>query len=204
MTIRYTYYLIGIFAGVLLAFAMAGCRANRPEMPTTQPAVLSARVAIGHSEAARELIIDARRDATKRSEPILIEAVRRTDAAIAAERQVIDEVAAFQQFVDASFDTISKLEAKLADVTADRDKIQRHHDESWFGGMFWRWFRIITGAGVALTLLGLFLNAKTDWFVYVWNGAIGVVAGAFKAVATVFGSIFGLFEKAKGPTGGQQ
>jgi hypothetical protein len=143
-----------IAALVALVCAVApGCR-WRAQAPTTQPLTLAAQSAVAHSQAAKTLIIEAKHDATPRSKPILIEAVKRTDAAIAAETQAVDEATKFQAFADASLATVKHLEQKLADEKAAGEaRWQKEHDASKWIGWKTRAYLWLAGGMVGLGIL---------------------------------------------------
>jgi hypothetical protein len=197
--------LIGAFVLAALC-VICGCQPTGG--PTTNPVAAPAQQAITHSEAAKGAIEQAKPEASPTGKRYLQVAVEHTTAAIAAEKQVVAAADALAQAKADSdqraADLVEHYEGKLAerdkaiaDRTEERDEARQKYHDSWLGGKTWRLIGWVSGIGALLTIAGLLLNAKTDWFVYVWDFAVTLLTGALKAIFGVGGRIAGLFEKAK-------
>lgn len=226
LTRNIALFFASIAFGMLVTLAcLAGCRGN-VRVPTTNPVLPPAQAAIAHSEAAKVSIQQAKVDAPATAKPHLIAAEQRTDAAIASEREVVKAAEQqattierqqaeraelereYARNMEAAKAESAKAAAKLAaevkaekakreEAEQDRDEAKQRYHDAWLGGKTWRLIGWVTGIGAILTIAGLLLNAKTDWFVWVWDIAVGIIAGLFRAVFGIGGRIAGLFDKAK-------
>jgi O6-methylguanine-DNA--protein-cysteine methyltransferase len=108
------------------------------------------------------------------------------------------EQASEQRYLAMVKDRDQQKAGKEAETLAKQAAQAKYHD-AYLGGATWRLIGWITGGGIFLTLLGLFLNAKTDWFVAVWDILVNIVLGAVKMVVAIIKRIGASFKPAEGP-----
>lgn len=185
---------------LLTILLIAGCRvAQLPTaQATTNPVTAPAAAAIEHSTAARAAIVAVKPEVSPAGKPHIEEAERRTIAAIEAERQVQQAADEVGRVISRYEDTLAQERIDhgraMADAVRERDEAKAKYDGAWLGGRTWRWIRGISFTLGLLTVVGLVLNSKTDFFVYLagplhwaFDLLLSAISGAFKMVAQAFG-----------------
>jgi hypothetical protein len=213
--------ILVLLAIIALAIVCGGCLGCVPKpIPTTQQAISAPTSAIGHIQQADKHIVAAQPFTRPPGDSELASARKEAAAALDDSKTARSEAEAMVGQLNDAQARIDALARKLEEVKEDaerkhaavvesyegptgkltraiveRDEAKQQYHDAWIGGATWRLIGWITGVGVLLTLLGLFLNAKTDWFVYVWEFIVGVAAGILRVIGTIFGGIAKAFRK---------
>ena len=188
---------------------IGGCLSmTRGAKPTTAPVVANTVAApIKAAIAANELTGQAIARATTRavSEPQKADLRQATAGANTVRVKLSEAAAAATDMEDRIAAVINDYEGQLAtarEATAtanqrtaiekgkkeaaeqERDAAKEKYDSALFGGLFWDIVGWITGIGALLGIAALALNARTDFFVKVWEVGVSVVVGLVMTVTT--------------------
>jgi hypothetical protein len=101
-------------------------------------------------------------------------------------KQVQEELTAKDDAYEALYQQDQTTQRKLTATQTELTEAKALYHDSWFGGRMWRLVYWVTGISAVLLIASLFLNAKTDIFVTIFEIIMKVVAWPFTFIAGWF------------------